>query len=154
MKLPAGAPGGDGPPSSRARGGHGSSTPLTLLLGTALLVLPVMVLVLTLPTWEQRAVDAQDAARGAALALVTARNWASGVEAADQVVAQVLQENGLPTGDVSDEFSGSLEPGATVTASVTVAMPVGQIPGLGATGAMHYTARSTQHVDSYRGSPG
>ncbi|HUB69280.1 MAG TPA: hypothetical protein VL984_02560 [Acidimicrobiales bacterium] len=150
MKLPATARGANGP----ATVDRGSSAPLTLLLGTALIVLPVMVLVLTLPTWEQRAVDAQDAARGAALALVTAASWATGVAAAEQVVAQVVQEDGLPAGDVSDQFSGSLEPGGTVTASVTVAMPVGQLPGLALTGPLHYTASSTQHVDSYRGSPG
>ena len=43
-----------------------SATALTLMLGVGFLVLPVMVLVLTLPTWEQRVVDAQDAARSAA----------------------------------------------------------------------------------------
>ena len=127
---------------------------MSLLLGTALIVMPVMLLVLMLPTWEQRAVDAQDAARGAALALVMASSWASGVAAAEQVVTQVGQENGLPAGDVSDQFSGSLDPGGAVTASVTVAVPVGQLPGLSFAGVLHYTASSTQHVDSYRGSPG
>ena len=74
---------------------RGSAIPLTLLLGTTLIVMPVMLLVLTLPTWEQRAVDAQDAARTAARALVTADNWGDGVSAANQTVSQLVGGDGL-----------------------------------------------------------
>jgi hypothetical protein len=122
------------------------------MLGVGFIVLPVMVLVLTIPTWEQRAVDAQDAARSAARALVTADNWSDGVAAADQVVAEVAENDGLPATDVNVEYSGSLAPGAAVTAAVTVSVPVGDVPGLGFVGTVHYTATSTEHVDSYRSS--
>jgi hypothetical protein len=123
------------------------------MLGVGLIVLPVMVLVLTLPTWEQRTVDAQDAARTAARALVVAGNWGDGVAAADQVVAQVADGDGLPAGDISVQCSGSLEPGGSVTATVTVVVPAGRVPGLGFVGTLHYSATSTEHVDTYRGSP-
>jgi hypothetical protein len=131
---------------------RGSSIPLTLLLGTTLIVLPVMILILTLPAWEQRVVDAQDAARSAARALVTADNWDDGVSAANEAVALLESGDGLPSGDVSVAYSGSLDPGATVTAAVTVVIPAGNLPGLGFVGQLHYTASSTEHVDSYRDS--
>ncbi len=136
----------------RAWDQQGSAIPLSLLLGTALIVLPVMVLVLTLPAWEQRAVDAQDAARTAARALVTADNWDDGVFAADEAVTQLEAGDGLPPADLTVTYSGSLDPGSSVTAAATVAIPVGNVPGLGFVGQMHYTASSTEHVDSYRDS--
>ncbi len=90
----------------------GSAIPLTLMLGVALLVVPVMVLVLTLPAWEDRAVDAQDAARNAAEALASADDWADGVYAADLAVSQVVTGDGLVTSDVVAAYSGSLTRGA------------------------------------------
>jgi hypothetical protein len=131
---------------------RGSAIPLTLLLGTTFIVLPVMILVLTLPTWEQRVVDAQDAARSAARALVTADNWEDGVSAANAAVAQLVTGDGVPPADLSVAYSGSLDPGETVTAAVTVVIPAGNLPGLGFVGQLHYTASSTEHVDSYRDS--
>jgi hypothetical protein len=137
----------------RAVDERGSSTALTLMLGVGFIVVPVMVLVLTLPTWEQRSVDAQDAARSAARALATADSWGDGVAAADQVVSEVIDDDGLPAADVSVQCSGSLGPGAVVTAAVTIAVPVGNVPGLGTVGVLHFTATSTEHVDTYRQSP-
>jgi hypothetical protein len=119
------------------------------MLGIAFVVLPVMVLVLVLPTWEQRAVDAQDAARNAARSLVEAVNWGAGVAAASQTILAAAEADGLPPDDISVSCSGSLSPGSAVTVSVTVAVPVGDVPGLGAVGTLHYTASSTEHVDSY-----
>jgi hypothetical protein len=58
----------------------------------------------------------------------------------------------LVPGDVSLRLAGSLAPGATVTASVTVLVPAGNFPGLGFIGTHHYTASSTEHVDAYRDS--
>ena len=131
---------------------RGTATPLSLVLGLGLIVMPVLVLVLTLPTWEQRTVDAQDAARNGARALVMADDWDDGVAAADQTVDEIVSSDGLVAGDVSLRLAGSLAPGATVTASVTVLVPAGNFPGLGFIGTLHYTASSTEHVDAYRGS--
>ena len=131
---------------------EGSTTPLSLMLGLGLIVIPVLVLVLMLPTWEQRTVDAQDAARDAARALVEADDWGDGVAAADQAVYEIVSSDGLVAADVSLSLTGSLEPGGTVTASVTVLVPAGNVPGLGFMGTLHYTASSTEHVDAYRDS--
>ena len=137
-------------PRGPRRNEAGSATPLTLSLGLAFIVLPVMVLVLMVPAWEQRAVDAQDAARAGALALATADDWPSGVAAADEAASQDLAANGLENAAIT--CAGSLEPGAVVRVTVSVPVPVGELPGLGWVGTLHYRATSVQHVDSYRGS--
>ena len=131
----------------------GSSTAIALLLGLAFVVLPVLVLVLTLPAWEQRVVDADDAARVAARVLAAAPGWTVGVSSAEEAVAEIVEGDDLSGRDLSTAFSGALEPGGEVTASVTVTVPVGDVPGLGFVGSLQYTATSTAHVDSYEGSP-
>ena len=124
--------------------------PLTMMLGLGLLVIPVLLLVLTLPTWEQRTVDARDIAAQAARALVTADTWTAGLSAADQTVTEETANDGLNPTDVTASYNGTLTPGATVTATITVIIPAGAIPGIGHFGTLHYTASSTQHVDTYR----
>lgn len=136
-----------------ARSDERGFAPLTMMLGLGLLVIPVLLLVLTVPTWEERTVDARDAAANAARALVTADTWAAGVAAADQAVATEATNDGLTPSQIAVSYRGALTPGATVTATVTVTIPAGAIPGIGAFGTLHYTASSTQHVDSYRSSP-
>jgi hypothetical protein len=128
----------------------GSSAPLTMALGLGVLVIPVFLLVLTVPTWEARTVDARDAARNAARALVTAGTWDQGVAAANRAVAEITANNGVPAADVTASYAGSLNRGAAVTATVTIASPDGNIPGIGNFGTFHYTASSTEQVDPYR----
>jgi hypothetical protein len=123
------------------------------MLGVGLIVLPVLVLVLTIPTWEQRTVDAQDAARAGARALVVADDWQDGALAADDAIDQVIVGDGLVAPDVTVRLAGSLEPGGKVSVAVTVLLPVGNLPGLGFVGVLHYTATSVEHVDNYRDSP-
>lgn len=133
-------------------GERGAATPLTLVLGVALIVLPVLVLILTVPIWEERTVDAQDAARAAARAVVIAANEPSGIAAANQAVDEVFYGDGIPADEVAVAYSGEDLPGGSVTVTVTVVIPAGEVPGLGSIGQLHYTASSTEHVDSYEDS--
>ena len=128
--------------------------PLTMMLGLGMLVIPVLLVVLTLPTWEERTVDARDAAANAARVLATADTWQAGVTSANQIVAEMTGNDGLSPVDVNVGYSGALTPAGTVTATVTITIPAGMIPGVGTFATMHYTARSTQHVDSYRSEAG
>jgi hypothetical protein len=130
----------------------GSATPFTLLIGLLFVVFPIAVLVLTVPAWEQGAVDAQDAARVAVRTMVSADDWTDGVAAAQEAVANLLQDEGLPSANVSVALSGSLAPGAEVMASVTVLMPATSVPLIGRVGAFHFTADAVERVDSYRDS--
>ena len=132
------------------RGSQDGSAPLSLALGLGLLVFPVLLLVLTLPTWEARTVDARDAAAAASRALVTSDSWSDGVVAADAVVAEIASTDGVASEDLSATYTGSLTRGGAVIAEVTVTIPAGRIPGIGSFGAMHYSASSTQLVDEFR----
>jgi hypothetical protein len=131
----------------------GSASPLALLLGLAFVVLPTLVVVLSLPAWEQGVVDAEDAARAGVRALVSAPSWVAGVEAGQAAVTAVAGGDGLESQDMSATFSGDLVPGGEVTASVTVVVPATRLPGLGLVGQLHYTAVSTALVDEYEESP-
>lgn len=126
------------------------SAPLSLVLGLGLLVIPVLLLVLAIPTWEARAVDARDAAATAARVLVTADSWTDGVGAADRVVSEIAAGDGIASSQLVAEFRGSLVRGSTVTVQVTVLIPATEIPLIGAVGAVHYTATSSELVDQYR----
>jgi hypothetical protein len=128
--------------------------PLTLVLGVGLVIVPVLLLVLTIPTWLERSVDAHDAAANAVRTLATANNWQAGTLAANQTVSQLISNDGLDPGLVSVTYAGDLNPGDTVTARVTVTIPAGVIPGIGTYGTVHYTATSTQHVDTYKADNG
>jgi len=121
-----------------------------MTLGLGLVVIPVLLLVLTLPTWEERTVDARDAAANAARVLAAAASWPAGMSAADQTVAEMTANDGVPPSEVNVAYTGGVAPGATVTAVVTVTIPAGLIPGIGSFGAFHYSAQSTQHVDTFR----
>jgi hypothetical protein len=137
-----------------ARNDEAGSASLTLPLGLTFIVIPVLILVLTLPTWLERTVDARDAAAQAARTLVTADTWTAGVTAAEQTVATETANDGLSRADLTASYTGTLTPGGSVTATVTVTIPAGAIPGIGAFGTEHYTASSTQLVDDYRSETG
>jgi hypothetical protein len=137
-----------------ARGDESGFAPLTMVLGVGLVIVPVLLLVLTIPTWLERSVDARDAAANAARTLATANNWQSGTLAANQTVSQLIANDGLNPNLVSVTYAGDLNPGDTVTARVTVTIPAGVIPGIGNYGTVRYTATSTQHVDTYKADNG
>lgn len=126
------------------------SAPLSLVLGLGLLVIPVLLLVLAIPTWEARTVDARDAAATAARVLVTADTWSDGVSAANQAVDEIGASDRLSPSDVTTAYQGSLTRGSSVTVEVTVLIPATEIPLIGAVGSVHYTASSTELVDQYR----
>lgn len=128
----------------------GTATAVGLVLGMVFLVLPVMVVVLALPAWEQRAVDAQDAARVGARTLVEATTWQIGEEQAQDAVSLVAEGDGIPVGDVETSCSGYLVPGASVRVSVTVTMPSQDLPVVGWVGPVHYTAVAVAQVDMFR----
>ena len=137
----------------RPRGDAGEVTALPLALGVGFIVLPVLVLVLSVPVWEQRVVDAQDAARAAARALAVAPDWGAGALAADGAARELLQGDGVAAAQANLELRGSLEPGSVVTAVVRVQVPVGVLPGVGRVGDLAYSAASSERVSTYRSSP-
>jgi hypothetical protein len=126
-----------------------------LVLGLGLLVLPVALLVLTLPGWSERQATARVIARE-----VARRSARDGVcdEAMARALGVTMARNlGLPTDEFEVEVvcpGGAVpSPGGDVEARVTVRMPAVEIPGIGAVGAWSWTARHREPVDRYGGSP-
>ena len=142
----------------RVRGvaGEGAYATVELVAGIALLLLPVTLLVLTLPTWAERQSLAASAAHDAAVALTRSSNWPAGKARAEQVVEGMARNYGLHGNEPvqltwdPDRGGASVERGETVTAVVSVPAPGVLIPGLGYIGRWDLTVRHSEIVDRYR----
>jgi Flp pilus assembly protein TadG len=113
--------------------------------GLALLVLPVAVIVLMLPTWLQTQQHARDAARQGARLAVTSS--AGSDEVADAVEEQ-LSRDGVATQNVHVTLTST---GAGV--EVRFVTPVVHLPFLGEVGGFVTTARHAELFDPYRSQP-
>lgn len=125
-------------------------------LGVCVVVLPVALLVLALPTWSERQSMAQRAANESAREVVLAGSWSAGTTAARAVVDQVARNYDVPLDQVrGPDFraGGGLAPGQTVVARVTVRMPALVIPLVGQVGGWSWTAVHAERVDDYRSFP-
>src|SRR5262249_12069510 len=143
-----------GRPSSLARGADGFVA-TELVLAVALLLVPVALLVLTLPTWSERRTTGRVIARE--VARTTAREGVCDVVRA-KVVADTMARNlGMTPGDLGIELDcnpgTALDPGGAVAAIVTVHMPAVALPGIGAIGDWSWTAAHRQPVDRYASLP-
>jgi len=122
-----------------------------LALGVGLLVFPVAMLVLTLPTWSERQSVARAIAREAARTVAVGGTCDEGTARA--VGATMAGNLGMRDGvDVALDCAPGqrLRRGESVTARVTVRMPAVDIPGIGAVGAWSWTAHHSEPVDQYR----
>lgn len=123
-----------------------------LALGIGLLLFPVAMLVVTLPTWSERQSVARAVAREVARTIAVAGTCDA--ERARAVAGEMAVNLGVTVTDVGlDCAPGRLPRGGRVTASVTVAVPAIVIPGIGAADAWRWTARHSQPVDPYRSFP-
>jgi hypothetical protein len=123
-----------------------------LAIGVGLLIFPVALVVLTLPTWSERQTTARAIVRE--VARIVAVEGVCDRSRALETGATMAQNLGLPAGEVSislDCATGARLPrGGDVSASVTVAVPAVDIPGIGSVGAWSWTARHRESVDQYR----
>jgi len=123
-----------------------------LAIGIGLLVFPVALLVLTLPTWSERQTTARSVAREVARVVAVA-----GVcerERALETGHEMASNLGLPPADLDIELDcapgARLARGDRVRASVTVAVPAVDLPGIGSVGAWSWTAHHSEPIDQYR----
>ncbi len=115
----------------------------------ALLLLPVVVLVATMPGWAERRNAATVAAREAARELVD--SWPNGDAASAVLVArEVAADHGIEASDLDVRVPsiGQVR-GDEVEVDVDVTMPAIGVDGM-SVGSWHYTARVTRRVDDYR----
>jgi hypothetical protein len=137
------------------RRGEAGFVAVELVAGIALLVVPVALVVLTLPRWSERQVTAR--AIGREVARRAARAGVCDVGDARALAATMASNLGVPDRDVEIELGCSdgsaLAPGSDVEVAVTVTMPALQLPGLGAVGGWSWTARHREPVDRYVSTP-
>jgi type II secretory pathway pseudopilin PulG len=126
-----------------------------LVAGIACLVLPVALLVLSLPGWTDRQSAARVAAREAGRTI--ARDGRCAPDTARRIATTVGTNLGVPRRDLSVSVGcapGSVLPaGGAVTVAVTVRQPGVRVPGLGRMGEWSFTARHAEPVDRYAGVP-
>jgi hypothetical protein len=128
---------------------------IELSAGIALLVLPVALLVLTLPEWSTRQGVARLAARDGARAVALTGRCDPGV--GDRATASIAAGAGLPEDAVRvvvDCVAGTALPrGGDVTVRVTVRMPAIAVPLIGSVAAWSWTAVHREPVDPYGSRP-
>jgi hypothetical protein len=125
------------------------------VLGVAVLVLPVALLVLSLPVWAEHQATARAIAREVGRTI--ARDDVCDLAQA-RATAEIMGGNlGLDRGEVHVDLDCAqglpLAPGGSVRVEVTVAMPALEVPGIGRVGGWSWTARHTEPVDVYVGAP-
>lgn len=135
----------------RPAGAEAGFVTVEFVLGVVLLVIPVALVVLTLPAWFSRQELAREAAQQAARAAVVNQSTAP----AQAVVTQIAADNGLGAGQMGLAFSSSptFSPGGVVTAEVSVQMPAVHVFGVGSFGSFTWTASFSEPVDQYRSLP-
>jgi len=116
----------------------------------ALLLLPVVALVGTLPTWAERSHAAAVAAREAARELE--QHWPTGDPAAAALIATYFAaDHGIPATDVEVRvLSTGSAPGDQIRVEVRVRMPAIAVPGLSSVASWTYSTVASLRVDDYR----
>jgi len=126
-----------------------------LAAGVALLVLPVALLVLSLPGWVERQSTARLAAREVARAATLAGVCDPGL--AQAIAADIAASFGVPATDVRAaldcEAGAALPRDGALTARVTIRMPALEIPVLGGVAAWEWTVAHVEPVDPYGSRP-
>ena len=141
--------------SPRRGAGEDGFTAAELALGLGLLLFPVAMLVLTLPTWSERQTTARAIAHE--VAREVAREGVCDTAAATGLGTIMARNLGLPAGDATvalDCAAGEPLPrGGSVEAAVTVAIPAVHLPGFGDVAAWSWTARHREPIDQYGSIP-
>lgn len=138
----------------RIRGSRGSAA-IELSAGVAVLVVPVALVVLSVPTWSWRQDVARLAARDVARA-VTLRGVCD-ADLADRIASDLAAGAGVPRTALRVTLdctaSAPLGRGGTVTARATVDMPTTVVPLVGRVTAWSWTAVHREPVDPYGSQP-
>ena len=133
-----------------ARRGQAGFMAAEYALGVALLLIPVGLVVITLPEWPARQGVARVAATEAARTAVQQSDWRSATAAGAGAADEVARNYGVATGDLVVSIAGGLGRGQTVTARVAIRMPAINVTAIGGVGSWTWTAVHAEQVDQYR----
>jgi hypothetical protein len=128
--------------------GEGGFVAIEWVAAVAFLLLPVVVLVATLPGWVERRHAATIAAREAASAAVLRAQVDPSAARARAV--DVARNYGINGDDVAVSVRAGARRGEYVTVDVSVRMPAIAVPGLVEAGSWTYTATQHRRLDDYR----
>ncbi|WP_172895776.1 hypothetical protein [Brachybacterium vulturis] len=142
--------------SGALRAEHGNALVEFVVLSAALLI-PSLYLVLTLGNVQAAVFAADSISRDVARIHATEADPELAVEQAARHTDMILEDHGLPTGDVVTLHCTEdpcATPGGAVTAQVRIPVPVpGLGPVLGQTGPVTVGAAHAVQVDQYRAGP-
>ena len=120
-----------------------------LVAAIALLLVPTIVLVASVPVWSERRHTATVVAREAARA--AAAGWPSPAGSdVDSVVASVAADYGVSRADLAVSVDVDSARGGQAAAHVTVVMPALHLPLIGDAGAWHWSTTYAVRIDDYR----
>ena len=129
---------------------RGISGALDMTLAIGLIMFPIVILVASLPQWIEVRSMAELAAQEAARSVVLAADQTSGEAAGDAAARRIADNHGIDGSSISVTFTGTLDWGDEITATVTVPLPVLAVPLIGTFAATDYTAQHVERVDDYR----
>lgn len=132
----------------RRRAGEGYVA-VELVAAVGLLLLPVVLLVASLPEWSERRHTAIVAAREAAAVAVEGYPRDMTADAA-LLAEEVAAIHGLDRDEIDVRVSADLRRGGRVTATVTVDMPALNLPFVGRAGGFRWTTSQTRRIDEFR----
>ena len=131
------------------RRAEAGASPIELVLGLALLVLPVTLLVLSIPTWMAAQSGARAAAQEAARVLAVRGDGPAARGAAGALVEEIARNRGLEL-DGLDLHRTNVAGREAIAADVTVRLPAVAVPFIGRWAAVDWTAHHVEPVDLYR----
>ena len=132
----------------RLRGDTGSAA-VEFPLAVSFLLLPIAVIVMTVPQWPERVSVTRSMAREAATLYATAGSEAAGRDAARRSVNEAAANWGFDPATVALGFEGSWCRACTVRVNVTTPVPALQVPFIGEVGGFEYTGSATARIDDY-----
>jgi hypothetical protein len=131
----------------------------TWMIGVAVVVLPLVLALLSMPRWYERADLARGLAREVASVVVRSESLTSGLATADELVAAAAAGAGLSSapgcreGCIAYSVTGDLNRGEYVTARVTVDLPDLVIPFAGSISVGSWAAVHAERVEDLRSLP-
>jgi Flp pilus assembly protein TadG len=129
---------------------RGASGTIEMVLAIGLIMFPIVMLVAAIPTWIETKSMAELAAQEAARAVVLADAQEVGEATGTAIARQIADNHGLDGSILSVSYDGVLDWGATITADVTIPVPVLAIPGIGTFASGNLTVSHSERVDDYR----
>ena len=125
------------------------------MLVAAFVLIPVAMLLLSLPLLVEYRSMGDAAAREAVRACATAFDPSTGQARAESIARRILDERGLSPEDTRIEIDclDEWEPGGVVTATVSFRVPAINVVGIGTVGSVTIERTYREQIEPYRSAP-